>query len=1092
MPNPTPKVTIPVPLSGGVNTGVEPYLLPPPYAALARNMVMRETGSLRKLPGATWANLTPADAGVLFSDPHGALLFAGLNGLRHLGTSGTAWRTQDPQTGFNPVNVSLQAVLSLSGEVAQATVCHNQGYTAVACSTRKSPALDDYTTVWAIVDGTGDVVGGPYIEDSVDIFPRIEPITVSGNPTFVFFGLQGTPGAGAPNFTLRTAQVRADIPPATITWSNIGTINRGSDTTAEAAGYQKADTTVRILYDTHAYYTHDKAYVCFYDGTNLVVRRTDGSTTDAAVTVVAGAPTAFAVFHDKASETVLVYGRAATSVYYANSAVSSFTAVAGAINAQHPVWYKSVSGVYIDGMLVTLTGSNPATPSFSGSRAHTPPGKTFDPQGLLSTAWGDASTLFFQHESGGVSESAGFEDLRDQSWVDAVLLSGGKGITVSPLLQTRHLRRVESGTHQEPTLAYALFVQPQSSADASGRVYVPYIVRTPAAPHLPIVDDGDGRGPFDGYQPNHDRTVGFAVLSVIQTELQWSQVPHQDSLLVAAGNVLGWDGKSSFDLMAPPRIMGYDDSAALPGGSVEIDREDIGDSENRGLHGSVTRNYAHVGWWSMKAVLVYTDRNGIEWRSAPSPPFNINSIDGVASDPCPLVEVDLDASHQRMYEAGGSFDVELYVTERDDGLFGLTTTAVGAASEAAIVKEYYLAQRSPLLFNGTNGIDYYVIDLLQSSFQGGTATGSVSLPLYTDQGELAPVRPPASHVLAGAGNYLFLVPSEFPFELWPSKPLERGRGPEFAPEVILPAPSGGGQIISLAGQGDRLVVLCQHGVWELFVGAQGIDANGGGGFGQYRQLHAGDGCVSHKGVCSTPFGVFYVANSGPKMVRPDGSVEDIGSAVSGLVDPTLLYQATYHEDADEVWLAHTTGTLIYSLRSNGWTTSDEVFTSMIYHRGKFYRQGDTNRIEYEAPSQPYIGEETVLAKYVSPWLSFESPSGWKRCRDIAVLGRYISSLGDGGIRVRVAYNYIDTDIDLSEVTGVAISNLERKFQLNIKPSRQKFDSIRITVEEYATLNGEASVSNLIWALVSISLELSTKTGTIKLQQGASGTTSITG
>ena len=174
-------------------------------------------------------------------------------------------------------------------------------------------------------------------------------------------------------------------------------------------------------------------------------------------------------------------------------------------------------------------------------------------------------------------------------------------------------------------------------------------------------------------------------------------------------------------------------------------------------------------------------------------------------------------------------------------------------------------------------------------------------------------------------------------------------------------------------------------------------------------------------------------------------------------------------------------TYIFDLVAGQWTSSSTLALAATTKDRRLFHLA-SNLDLYQQTGSP--GGEQILAKYVSPWLSFDGPMGLKRVRRIGALVRVMSG-SIGKLRVSVAYDYIDTDIDSAEWDSSELGSLVKPVQLLVRPSRQKADSYRITVEEVGEAPPQGDpVSDLRWSLVDISLEVAAKGGLIKLQTEA--------
>lgn len=590
----------------------------------------------------------------------------------------------------------------------------------------------------------------------------------------------------------------------------------------------------------------------------------------------------------------------------------------------------------------------------------------------------------------------------------------------------------------------------------------------------------------EGGWPNMDRSVVVVRMSPREEDLVYSVLDQNGTSVVAAGGHACWDGNNVVNYVPRPWITGYTRDTS---GAADDDVSGL-------LMGSTGTGIASTSlvdpsssnkFFAIKVVLVYTDKNGVEWRSEPSPPYWVMSLVYNSTFEFPQVKIGFNSlAYYRGTQLGGHFDLEMYVTERDDGTTFSGPSSSGGADIGDWDPSYYLCQRSPLLFDGTS---FYINDLWEFAHNGSFFRPAI--PLYTDTGELAPVLPPASGVMARSGDYAFLVPSEFPYELWPSKPLEVGRGPEFAPELLLNIPSDSGGIVSLAGLNDRLYILCKNGVYAIST-LSGPDATGSGSFGPIRRIHLGDGCVNHNCTVVTPAGAFYASKNGMRLVGMDGIVQDVGKAAQDtLGDVSDFIDSVYLREHNEVWWIKPTLSVVLNIDTGAWTR--EVRTLSVIgadeEDGEVFLLSGPSLYKTDVTS----GREYILydrkMNLSTSWLTFDQASGYFRCRRIHLLIRRTS--GQSNIVVKLAYDYDDTVVDTFTFRYYGTSgwsNFERNGQFTVRPSVQKFDAVKITVtEEFPTSTSgiiEAENPSLVWSIAGISLEIASKQGGIKLQQAA--------
>jgi hypothetical protein len=1065
-----------IPLGAGLDEGQDPRRLAPPNALRADNAVVRQGGAYRKAPG--WSDLDLPNIGVdgarvLVSGFQDQLLACGQDNNSTYVRSLSSWDTYN-DGWVPPVGVSTIPTFPLRGQILSIGIAHHQASELTAVFARHFDGC-----VAAILTDEGDIVSGPWTIPDITEFPRVEACTAGdGDAVFVFFGTDSR-GAGNLRYFIIDA---GSLPPT-------------APSTTPLAAYSEPDAhltskgSLRFVYDTCSVSSHDSVYFAFFNGGGLAAGRiTSAGAVAASGVVKAGTPEAYRIFHDEVSETVLVSESGTwDSMFYANESLSSWTEVTGIHAETDPAIYKTAAGIiFFSGEQINLTGSAPAVPSFTGTALYSVAGLVErQPQPWV----GNTRAMFFQRRDGGTvfggagGSVVGFRTVfAEGTRLGAMLIhSDGEPYQAVPVLQSLHGTAVSDGFLN--AFGPGVGTPQQSALRADGSVLLAEHAKVSAA-KATVEERKVGQSDEDyteAHGENMDHQVYVVRISPNQEDVVTSSLQIGGTSAVAMGGVHLWDGQVIFDVPGPPLVQSYVDSTPNGTGTATgVNRSD--ETEIEDDSGS---NYSNIRFWALRVVLVFVDRFGNEWRSAPSPIYTLDGIDGnVSVTDLPRVNITLDDSHRRVLDQGGSYDVELYVTERDEGI--PSTGPVGAATEDEIIYNFWLAQRTPLLEDSSG---YFVPDYLKCAASEANANKPKRrrpIPLYTDSGELPSSPLPACGQIASAGNYCFLQPSERPFDLLPSKPLVVGIGPEFPPELMIRAPAASGGIISMAGQGDRLVLLCRNGIYELYAGS-GPDATGSGGFGTIRQVQLGDGCVNARATVSTPVGVFYAAASGIKLVAGGGGVESVGRAVqTTLADPTTILAATYREADREVWwLVDENTSVVLNIESGVWTTVTRPqgrAASAALSGGKIHHLSTNSSVYYEDDTQgrdnsAFVSDYSL--DVTSPWLSFGKHTSWFRARRIFLHGIAYSGLGH--ITVELSYDYDDTVIDTFVETYDVDSEPDKKLHIRFRPSRQKFDAIKIRIFDDGNIVGESGAStDLRWSLTGLEIEVAAKKGGIKL------------
>lgn len=1141
---PLRPVNVSVPLGKGVDESVDPHVLQPPGSRRAENLRPEHGGSLRHRPGFTPLHgvTGTSNANVLVADGDRALLL-GPNPTVVISPDGAG---QLSHASPLPLSLRTHRLRAIAGFGHSAQVAHYNGYTAVIVSvlgdvtTYASGAgylQHDYACEVMIYDAQWRIAWGPHRLAALKWLPRVEAIS---NGRFVFFALGSTDGDSGEVPPWK----RGALADAIQLYTAQGYVGGPAPTATSIAGVSPvagdASLTRWKIYDTHAAKGEDRAYATFISlGPALTIVSTDGSVAwidriDRSLTSTKR-DHSVAIWRDADSDTVLVYHAGDAALWYAPGNLASaplisptptLDGVEGLSSVDHfagshptgslqwgryqvPEFYVHPNGLlYLNEHSVTLTGSSPATPSFGA--AITPAlAHLHRPQAITD------ATLYFRAQiaHGDVGLRRGWG-----SWMEVYHLAahpsygGAARPTVDlAVLETRfgaealgHLT-FETFLSDQGTATYPC-VTGQTARHASGAILLaslPLIdqgrVRSEVGSNLPVALSSSliNAETFNtvsagaGYLNDEQHLVVSEIVPGVPT---YSAEHHEASMLVAAGMPSIWSGSAVHPIVPRrPMIARYaqPDLISIPA-ARQLDPRTVGlvDASAGGTdHIDYSRSFR------AKVVLVFVDANGIEYRSAPSPSVFATGVtnDGDFPEHCPVLDIIIEPSTLALVGSGRALDVELYVTERRD--------AAGTEPDEGT---YTMVARMPLQRDSSG---WFALDLMQDlvvqldSVAGAWVDQFASpphvTPLYTLTGEKPNMMPPASYVSAQVAGYAFLLSAENPYEVWTSKPLVKGRSPEWNPELIVYAPPACGGVVSLASAYDRLYLLCRNGVWEQPV--YGGPSATGGAFGAPPQLvYRGAGCISHMGTVETPVGVFYVSAGGPRLLTGEGSV-DIGRAVRTALDWRSVTAATYDPAQDEVTWWTTSKSVSYSVRFQAWTTS-----TLGARAAAVWDGGDVGNVVIRVTDDGELVQETrtttrdvgtpTLARVTSPWLNFGDTQGYKRVWEVMVLGR-IHSGTVGGIRISLEYDYVETVVDSYEWTLTEILALSRGFQLSVKPRRQQVDAIRITVEQTNELVGgkggeqgqqpePTPDSDIDWTITGINVRVGAKMGLMKLQSEA--------
>lgn len=1132
-------VNVSIPLGKGIDESVDPHRKPAPLSEAVENMRAELAGSLRKRPGfASGGPAGSAGANVLVADGARAL---------HLGPAPARIITSEGSTDLShaspiPLAVTPHRLRAVAGFGHCAQVAHTQGYTATIVSVlgdvtafpAGSPAdymEHDYACEATIWDADWRPVWGPYRIPELKWLPRVEPILIDENTVgFAFFAIgsdqltadpidngvmtepiglymaQGFPGGSAPTGVL---------------------VNGVAPVAFDALARWK-------IYDTHSTGKEPWAYAAWIDGSagsyELCVGNLNGVSggIEAESLGDVARDHSVSIWRDSASDTVLVhhsdlgllYTDGALSIPFGIVVTPAIDGVGSASTVddfagsdyQIPEFYWH-GQLYLNEHPITLTGSEPATPSFgppiTPSLAH-----LYKPQALADVVLysrasvpGTYGTTARHAELYHLAEHPAYGAPRPQ--VDLSLLETRWGAETLSTYAYRTAEGVE-GTRVLPCVTGQV-----ARLEGGQLLYAMLPLTDQQNPRIRVFDRPIGVGthlPISNYRLLQAVTAGagyyndeqyLCIVEVDPSAPVYSAETHEGTVLVAAGHPSMWSGEAVHPVVPrAPVLSAYLQGDTTPPATralapAAVGIADASDPAWGGAAGPVDYGIA----FKVKAVLIFTDASGIEYRSAPSEPLAppatpgeggvVNggvSGDGAFPAYIPSISVEIEPSVLPFLGEGRSLDIELYVTERRDA----ATTEVDEST-------YTMVCRMPLQRDSDG---WFCLDLMQDLAAWPTANypddGTEefsnpphSKPLYTLSGELPNLPPPTSHVTAQVAGYAFLLPAEAPYEVWSSKPLVKGRSPEWNPALITYAPPACGGIVSLASAYDRLYMLCRAGVWELPV-LGGPNALGVGSFGAPQLVYRGQGCISHMGTVETPSGVFYTTKGGPRLLSGSGSV-DVGRAVRTAIDWTAVVAATYDPAQDEITWWTTEGSVSYSLRHEAWSTSTLMTrAAAVWEDGVIRLRGSVavSSVVFESRTIRTDAGESMLGKVTTPWLSFEDIQGFKRVWEVMVLGR-IHGGTYGKLRIAIEIDYVETIVDTYDWTLAELGALTKGLQISCKPRHQQVDAIRITVQEIEQDTGKVDqsgkpiyASDIDWTISGINLQLGALPGLMKLQDGA--------
>lgn len=1138
---------IPIDVGGGLDQSVDDWQLEPPKALTTKNLRPDKKGSLKRRYGySSFGSISSVDGAAVVPGDNSALILGGSSG-QIAGVNGTL--NQAAQGASLPLGVELHRIRAGRGFVHSVQCAHAGGYTCVAynfvgevsaygVASSEDHIIYDYETEIVVLDSEWNIIWGPYRPGNIQWMPRVEPIGSAGR-YFIVFGVSGAtaPASIVGPWTETNSLYYYIVDSETSATGSSTSIDNlyAAQTYASGRDGDSLDVWYK-LYDTWADTTNGHVYVTF-PADDAGARHLDTYKFDSAGSVASSSATSgvtsndhVACVYDADSDTFLFYDRASSKVYYIAGDLSTG---AGDITAPNLLgidttatdltgvdigdrvhspefYYNSSNALLLNTRVTSFSGSGPGTPSFGGTGSARLP-MTYRPIATTNR------THYFYCGLGLFDDDYTEPFRRGAKSLELYHLEADSDGTYRPTIDLC-LAESRLGSHNHRLYMHNSwngggeyteipFVTGQVAITSDDSVLIPSAILTSLQKNRNAFPSEGTGGSLDDNNPILNDNVSVVVditdgagyyndeqvVSVIEVKADpsYDAKTLEDSKVIAAGMVSSWSQDQVHPVaLRPPEITNVLNSNF---DTIDQDRQVSQSAVGvldvaSGVAGTVENKWATP--FRYCAVLVYTDPSGVEFRSPPSD-YVVQTLGEDEDDApvlCPVVELELHPQVFAFYGDKRALDVELYATSRT----GATPALEADIDDSTMT----MVNRMPVQKDSDG---FYTVDTLQD-FNNAAADGSGnprtiwnSPPhtnaLYTVANELEPDHPPAAHTLAYAGDYAFLVAAEDAYELWGSKPLVKGRSLEFSSSLTLQLPPESGGCVSLAGTYDRLYCICKNGVWELPV-LGGPDATGSGTFPPFRKTYFGEGAISHAGTVETPDGVFYITNTGPRLLAGGQNV-DVGRMVEDAATWADVNSSVYLPDENEVVWSTSSGMVVMSLGSGVWTTTDIGSLSVGALGGDLFRVLTNGSLSVEDSTTTEDSDGTsILGTYESAWLDVGDDVGYKRFRRLGILHRVENTPSYGKLTVKLAYNYDDTVVDTFSWTAAELLALDVPGHLVVRPTRQKVDAVKITIEEGTTVSGQDQQgsdlfdSDMIWSLVKLELRVAGKTGLLKLEAGA--------
>lgn len=485
-----------------------------------------------------------------------------------------------------------------------------------------------------------------------------------------------------------------------------------------------------------------------------------------------------------------------------------------------------------------------------------------------------------------------------------------------------------------------------------------------------------------------------------------------------------------------------------------------------GVASSSTANTLGNGTYTYAAVYEWTDAAGIRHQSAP---FFSNSVT-VTSGPKPVFLVIESLPLSMTLKTNPNVIISLYRTEANGIIF------------------YRITSLSSPTYNDPSVYQITYQDTQADSLIIGNEV------LYTTGGELENISPPSPKLVAVNKTRCFMVPSEYPQEIWYTKEsVDNTEQPGFNPGFIKTFDLKGKDITALTVVDDKIVAFKEN---KIFF----FSGDGPNNLGQQDTFTEPDlitsdvGCKEPASITNTSEGAYFKSTKGFYLLTRDLNLEYVGRDVEAFNGETVT-SGTLVQDTNQVRFTLESGTaLVYDYFQRQWMTfgNHEVSDALLYKQSYVYCKADTTSLFQETP-EFYKDQNTNIGLMVETgWIKLNSLQGFQRVRRGILVGNFKS---EHKLKISIAYDYQEyyTDEivwsadDLFDVTLYGSEALfgddeffgtnddETTYQVRFHLPRQKCESIKFKFEDVVLGDSGASME-----INHLMLEVAIKDGVYKL------------
>lgn len=357
-----------------------------------------------------------------------------------------------------------------------------------------------------------------------------------------------------------------------------------------------------------------------------------------------------------------------------------------------------------------------------------------------------------------------------------------------------------------------------------------------------------------------------------------------------------------------------------------------------------------------------------------------------------------------------------------------------------------------VILPGTNHYQTVVEGYMYSELVVLESSSPIIAPaLYTSGGILEDIPPPLCRgTMAVAKNRIWVMSAELP-EVRFSDELYPGEAPQFIEAFALQLIPNGGNGQTVREIDGKIVVFQKYCVSATF--GDGPDFTGNNPYPALQVIARDIGAINGNSVVTTNEGIFFLSSKGLWIIDRSLTVQFIGSAVED--DTPNIIAAAKLTDTEQIWFFTSTKAIIYDAYHKLWTTAPLGISGITDAKvidGTLHVLAGGYDYTLSGTSDD-TGNITV--KLTSGWMSLAGLQGFERFRRISFLASQVAS---NTMTVTLRYDFSATDFETFNCSSAALITTGDTVQWQIRPRRQKCESLQLEIS-YTGATGGVSFSS---------------------------------